>query len=121
MVLTPDATGGKTVVLNFFNGYFAAGGTNCDVVAFHAYNSLTGVSGGYITYPEEMFGIVANLRSAMNAYGQGSKPDSLPPRRLGETEGTGANQSTTNDAVEGLHGPAVHRTVVVGSIELCLV
>ena len=38
-VLTPDATGGKTVVLNFFNGYFAAGGTNCDAIAFHGYYS----------------------------------------------------------------------------------
>ena len=98
-VLTPDATGGATVVLNFFDGYFAAGGTNCDGVAFHAYNSLTGVSGANnICYPEEMFGIVANLKSAMKAYGQGSKPIFATEGDWG-TEGTNANQPTTNDAV----------------------
>ncbi len=96
-VLTPDATGGKTVVLNFFNGYFAAGGTNCDVVAFHAYNSLTGIAGN-ITYPEEMIDIVGNLKTAMNTYGQSSKPIFATEGDWG-TEGANANQPTTNDAV----------------------
>ncbi len=96
-VLTPDATGGKTVVLNFFNGYFAAGGTNCDAVAFHAYNSETGVA-GQICYPEEMIGIVGNLKTAMSTYGQSSKPIFATEGDWG-TEGTNANQPTTNDAV----------------------
>jgi hypothetical protein len=96
-VLSPDATGGKTVVLNFFNGYFAAGGTNSDAIAFHAYNSETGVA-NQICYAEEMIGIVGNLKTAMNTYGQSSKPILATEGDWG-TEGSGANQPTTNDAV----------------------
>jgi hypothetical protein len=96
-VLTPDATGGQSVVGNFFNGYFAAGGTNCDAVAFHGYCSEAFVT-NQICYPEEIIGIVGNLKTAMNSYGQGSKPIYCTEGDWG-SEGTGANQPTTNDAV----------------------
>jgi len=96
-VLTPDATGGKTVVWNFYTNYFAAGGTNCDAIAFHGYCSMTGIAGN-ILYPEEIIGIVTNLQTAMKAYGQGSKPIFCTEGDWG-TEGPNANCPTTNDAV----------------------
>ncbi|HVU08558.1 MAG TPA: hypothetical protein VHG89_08470 [Verrucomicrobiae bacterium] len=96
-VLTPDATGGKGNMTIFYSQYFAAGGTNCDAVAFHGYCSEAGVA-NQICYPEEIIGIVGNLKAAMNAYGQGSKPIFCTEGDWG-SEGSGANQPTTNDAV----------------------
>jgi hypothetical protein len=96
-VLTPDATGGKGNMTTFYDGYFAAGGTNCDAVAFHGYCSEAFIT-NQITYPEEIIGIVGNLKAAMNAYGQGSKPILCTEGNWG-SEGTGCNCPTTNDAV----------------------
>jgi hypothetical protein len=95
-VLSPDATGGQSVVGSFFNGFFAAGGTNSDAIAFHGYNSEAFIA-NQITFPEEIIGIVGSLKTAMNNYGQGSKPIFCTEGDWG-AEGTGQNQPTTNDA-----------------------
>jgi hypothetical protein len=96
-VLTPDATGGSGNMTTFYNGYFAAGGTNCDAIAFHGYCSMA-FQPNYITPPEEIIGIVGNLKAAMNNYGQGSKPIFCTEGDWG-SEGSGGNCPTTNDAV----------------------
>ena len=96
-VLTPDATGGKANMTQFYSDYFAAGGgAYADVIAFHGYCSMAGAS--QITYPEEILGIVGNLKAAMNAYGQGSKPIFCTEGDWG-TEGSGGNCPTTDDCV----------------------
>jgi len=93
-VLTPDATGGSYNMSKFYGDYFTAGGgAYADAVAFHGYCSMAGA--GTYTYPEEIIGIVGNLKAAMSANGQGSK-------QIFDTEGNwgdDSNMPTHDDCV----------------------
>ncbi len=96
-VLTPDATGGKENMTQFYSDYFAAGGgAYADAIAFHGYCSMAGAN--QITPAEEIIGIVGNLKAAMNAYGQGSKPIFCTEGDWG-TEGSNSNNPTTDACV----------------------